>query len=299
MAGEQHPFDLPSDTFDEPGVGGAQAQTDTPQGGAGTPTPQEPRFVPEANYLELKSQVERLKPLESLAWVGEAMQNPEVRQRVTSALMGGGAPMVEQPSTPDPNIFTGQVEAIKAKYRPQTEAALAEGNLSKFGELSADMGAEIGALRSANDLRAAAGPLVTMTARNTIENFYSTKRQNSPLFGKLESKLRAFVDQTPPSKLAELAQSGQLITAMEVAYQKIVTDTYEQAYNKASSEGRLDGSRQEPPRYNMGAAGGGMPAPDTPTDDDKDDIEFQKFMESRGVGFTVDAKTGAITGELR
>lgn len=295
MADPLNPFDLPgNDPFADPsgGAGGPPVQasaTPTPGG------PQEPKFVTESQYNEVKTELERLKPLENLRVIGEALNDPGIRNRVMGVLYGTAGDYPTQGGPAAPAIDT-QVASVREKYAAQKKAALEAGDMMTFGALCSDEGAEIGRMQSAADLQRAAAPVLSMTANSAVESWIMNKRSSSALFAKVEDKFRALVAQTPPAKMAELAQSGLLTSALETGYQKIVTDIQESAYNRAAAEGKLNTTRPTPPPYGMAGAGGGMPPPDTPDEDDKDDTKFQQFMEERGVKFTVD-KSGAIIGE--
>ena len=267
-----------------------------PEGGAPPQTgPTEPRFVPESQYLELKSQVDKLQPI---SWIAEALAVPEVADRVRQAIFVGAPPVVNAP-TVDPRAgISSAVDAIRAKYQTAIQAKIAEGDIMGVSMLSADMGAEISQARSMPELQAAAAPILSMTAQSAVENFYNTKRASSPLFGAVEAKLRAFVSSTPPQKMAELAQSGMLYTALESAYKTVVADMYESGYNKAVASGAITQARPAVPQYNAGAPGGGLPPVDVTAEDDKDDEAFVAWAKTQGISIK-QGPNGALIGELK
>jgi len=283
MAGEQHPFDLPQDpeVRAAPGVGD---ESGTPQGAA--PVPQPPN-----QDDDYRKTVESLKPLTIFA---EALKDPAVQQRVINAFTGAGAPPRDTSAPQGPSL-ADQETTIKSKYVEQRKAAMATGDFETAFALSSQEGAEIGELRSNARFQTSAGPIVSMTARNTVESWIASKTATSPLFAKLADKFRVEVNKTSPEVLAQLATQGTLLNACELTWNKVVAENYEAAYNKNAP---TIPTRPAPPSYSMGGGGGGLPAPDTPSDDDKDDEEFQKWAQERGVNFAVDSR-GAITGELK
>ena len=279
MAGEQHPFDLPQDPA--AGVG----DQETPQGAA-LPT------EPPNELAQIKETVESLKPLSIFA---EVLKDPAAQQRVINALTGAGAPPRDA-SAPQGPTLAEQEAKISARYAEQRKAAIANGDFDTAFALTEQAGAEIGELRSNARFQAAANPVVSMTARNTIDNWCATKRATSPYFVKLEPKFQAFVNQTPPDKLAELALNGGLIIALESAWNKMAAEAAESGYNRNFP---VEQTRPTPPSYSMGTAGGNPPDRERVEDADKDDDEFQKLAEKAGVQFSVDPKTGAILGEMK
>jgi hypothetical protein len=294
MPDGQHPFELPHDPEGvQPGVGDGAPQSAAP---ASDP----PKAPTIEQYQEISTKYERLKTLEPFA---EILSDPATRAAAMSRLFGSGTPME---AAPDPaatarasaDALKAQEDVIRAKYGATMDAAIANGDFKSYGNAAAEMGAEIGELRSGAQLRAASGSIVGMTAQNTVETWIANKRTTSPLFVKLEPKFRALVAQTAPAKMGELAINGLLMQALETGWQKVVSENYEQSYNKAADDGRLGGSRQEPPVYSMGGRGGAMPDRERVEGDDKDDADFQELMEKSGVAFSVDAH-GAITGEAR
>jgi hypothetical protein len=298
------PFDLaglPGDPFaPTPPPAAAGAPPATPQAAGGAPA--EPRFVTEAQYNELKGQYDSLKPLENLRWIGEALADPTTATRVRQAIFTAGAgapPTAGAPAAPpvDPTL------AIKARYQGEIESLMRDGKMSEAMSKSAEMGAELAKASFMPEMASAAAPLITMTAQNTIEGFYNNKRVSSPLFAKIEAQVRAYVNQTPPATVAQLAQSGQLVAALETAYNTVLAQTYETSYNKAVSDGRIAAASAPgtPPPYAAGTGGGGpiMGTPDTPTDDDKNDAEFVAWAKERGIDFTGSANGRVIVGELK
>lgn len=279
---------------DDPFAPGAQAAP--PVAAAlpeGAPPLQTPGFVTEERFNALQAEQERLKPL---AWIGEAIAaDPQMaarlRQAVFAAGAGAGAPTNVAPINPG----AGALEALKA----ERDAKIQAGDFAGALDVTAKMGAAQARAEMLPEIMQAAGPMISLSGQNAIEAWYNAKRQSSPMFKHVESKVRAFVAQTPPQALAGLVQSGQITAALENAYFKIVGESQEQAYNKAVQDGRIrPQAAQTPPPYAGGSAGpipsGGAP----PAEDDADDKAFNEMAAAKGIKFTMGAN-GAMVGELR
>lgn len=266
----------------------------------GAPTPlTTPGFVPVEDYTRLKTQVDSLKPLESLRWIAEAVgDSPEMQQRLRQAIFTAGTSVSAPPSVaPDPGAARARQEA---EWRAKIDAKLAAGDVAGAMIESANMGAALATEAGRIQLEAAAGPYVTLTAQNAIEAFKNMKRANSPLFVKLESKFVAFVSQTPAATLQQLASTGQLNNALETAWNQIVGATYEQSYTRAAADGRLGQPAQPVPPYGTGTGGGPTPggAPEAQTDEDKDDAEFVALARARGITINM-GRHGEYVAEVK
>lgn len=262
-----------------------------PDGGGGAPGgPVEPKWVPEAQYLELKRTVDSMAPLAAFA---PMLSDPNVVARLSAAL--AGAPQgTNAPAAPtvDP------AAAVRERYQVRINQAIAEGDFAKSLNLASEQGAEIARAQYEVDLPQRAMPMLNATATNVIEGFYAQKRASEPqLFAAVEASLRQFVAQTPPAAMANLVQSNGLTAALETAYYKMVGETYASAYGKAVQSGAIPSARPAPPTYGS-PSNGPLPRFDAPADDDKDDAEFNKFAAERGIVFKT-GPNGAIIGELK
>lgn len=263
-------------------------------GGAASTGPVEPKWVPESEYNRLKAQVDSMAPLAQFA---PLLSNPDVVARLTAAFVG--APQVTNaPAVPqaDPRV------AIRDAYKQRIDAALANGDASGAMALAAEQGEAMATARFEAELPGRAAPLLNATATNVIEGFYAQKRASEPqLFAAVESRLRAFVAQTPPAAMANLIQGNGLTAALETAYYQEVGKTYASAYGKAVTSGAIPGARPTPPNYGSTSNGppGGLPRFDGADDADAaDDAAFNKFAAERGISFK-SGPNGAIIGELK
>jgi len=263
----------------------------TPPAGAvppdGTPPLPTPGFVPVEEYTRLKGEVESLKPLQ---WIGEAMQrDPTLVSRVQQALFSGPGAV---PSTgPSPNeTLKAQADALQASVQAKIQAGDITGAIME----ATAAGATIAEMRMRAEVGSAAGPLLSMTAQNAIENWKNAKRLGpaGKIFAAIEAQFNQMIQLTPPGKLAELAQNGMLGQALEMTYSTLVSKNYESAYAKANETGALTQTRPTPPPYGAGTGQG--PLPTEPVEGDNDP-EFEKLAAERGLTFKSNGR--ALVGE--
>jgi hypothetical protein len=255
----------------------------------GQPVVTAPGFVAVDDFNRVKSELEATRAqVQPLAWIGEAMQrDPTLQGRIQQALFntGGGAgapPSVTPPAGPDPVAVAAERDRLMAPARAKLAAGDLEGAMGEMMTASATLAQA--SMRS--QFEAAAGPALSLTAQNAIESFKNSKRAgpSGALFAKLEGRFAAFVAQTPPQVLAQLAQSGQLYAALEAGWKTVLADSYEQAYGKAVADGRITPQAPAaPPPYGSLASGGPGPTAPVLTDEAKDDAEFEKMAAARGI----------------
>lgn len=293
-------FSAPGDPFApapaEP-VGAPPAVAAAPELNADGSPKIQPGFVSIDDYKIQQAQLKELEPLKNLAWIGQAMADPETAARVRSALFAGaGAPTNVTPA-PDPAAAKARLEA---SWKSRIDAQLATGDVSGAMMLSAQMGAELATATNRAEFETASAPFVALTAQNAIATWKNAKRASSPLFSKLEAKFDAFVAQTPQATLAQLTASGQLNNALSTAYNQIVGSMYEQGYDAAAASGRLGQPVQPVPPYGAGTSGGPTigPSDGVPTDEDKDDAEFVRAAAARGITIKLGAH-GEYTSESK
>jgi hypothetical protein len=286
---ENDPFGLmgSADPFAEPAPAPAPVASAPPAGTppAGTPPAgavpplSTPGFVPVEDFQKVKGELDALKPL---AWIGEAMQrDPSISARLQQTLFSGpGAPPVVGPTPAQ------AAEAQQAELQQRIAAKMAAGDVVGAIAEATNMGMSMAEAKLRAEIGSAAAPLMSMTAMNAIENWKNAKRSGpaGAIFAKIESKFNALIALTPQATLANLAQTGQLGNALEMTYNTVLSKTYEEAYTKASADGRIQ--RQDQPVPSYGAPAGGGPIP---TDDlklDKEDEEFVAAGEARGIKFS-------------
>jgi hypothetical protein len=293
---ENDPFGLLSpgaDPFNDPPTPPAASAAGAPAAPQGqidpNAPPQAPGFVPVDDFNRVKGELEKLKPLESIAWIGEAMAaDPSIRARLQQALYS--VPAAGAPPSVGPTAEQ-QLANEQARMKAIIDQKLAVGDISGAIADSAMMGAAIAQHSMRAQVESAAQPLLTATAQNTIESFKNGKRSGptAALFAKIEPAFNNLIAQTPAATLADLAQKGQLIQALNVCYESTLAKMYESAYTKAAESGRLTQQRQNPPPYGLSAGGGPQIDPGQETDGDKDDAAFLKWAAENGI--SINGKT--------
>lgn len=284
------------------GAGGA------PSAGGDPATP--PQYVSIEKFNQVQGELEKLKPLESLRWAADALQDPQTRNNLMRAIAGGGAGAA--PSYSQPPAIIDPTEAIKARYQPLMAQKVAEGDFVGAQMLGADLAAEMAEARGRINLEAAAAPVLNLNAQTAIEGFYANKRNDprtAAIFSKLEPKLREFIQRTSPADVAKMVANGSLMSNLEGAFKIVLADSYIESYGAAAAAGKLGpGAAQNPPPYSAGTRGGAPPIlpgdqlPDDAADSSgMTDKQFLEFMAKQGmnVKITGNASGSSLISELQ
>jgi hypothetical protein len=233
---------------------------------------------------------EQLRPLQNLAWIGEAVaRDPQLATRLQQTLLGPGAfPQTTAPVT----VQAPSAEDIameRTRILAPIQQKIQQGDISGALFDAIETGAQMGATRAREEMRREFGgaldPLMGMSVQNAVDSFRNVKRAGVRSFGKIEPKFNQALARIPAAELNDLARKGQLNGALEILFQTLVGSTYLEAEQRQAAAPRTQPSApiQLPPTF---GGGNRYTAPSQAAGQGGDDDEAEwAALEAAGVRF--------------